>query len=300
MADKIFENFYNNIEPTLKKYEFLRVGLLALVIFIELSLFFGILYLFTENILTFQRTQHCKILFMIVLFGCFIHWYIKKEIEIKIKEKILLNFIECFSDFEWDYWILGYSQIDEKILKSILILPQFNDNYSDDNFVGTYKGIPIKISEQTLKSGLGIYKTNVFDGIVIEYFFKNRQKFPTEIIIKDNGLFAPKGYEKVLLEDTEFNKMFNVYSNNQVECRFILTTGFMEKIKALKILFNAKNIALSFMGRRLFIAIDIGKDSFNIAKLYKRTNNKKLIEKMYNQFNFILKIADLLQFTNKI
>lgn len=300
MADKIFENFYNNIEPTLKKYEFLRVGLLALVIFIELSLFFGILYLFTENILTFQRTQHCKILFMIVLFGCFIHWYIKKEFEIKIKEKILLNFIECFSDFEWDYWILGYSQIDEKILKSILILPQFNDNYSDDNFVGTYKGIPIKISEQTLKSGLGIYKTNVFDGIVIEYFFKNRQKFPTEIIIKDNGLFAPKGYEKVLLEDTEFNKMFNVYSNNQVECRFILTTGFMEKIKALKILFNAKNIALSFMGRRLFIAIDIGKDSFNIAKLYKRTNNKKLIEKMYNQFNFILKIADLLQFTNKI
>ncbi len=300
MADKIFEDFYNTIEPTLKKYEFLRAGLLALVIFIELSLFFGILYLFTENILTFQRTQHCKILFMIVLFGCFIHWYIKKEFEIKIKEKILLNFIECFSDFEWDYWILGYSQIDEKILKSILILPQFNENYSDDNFVGTYKGIPIKISEQTLKSGLGIYKTNVFDGIVIEYFFKNRQKFPTEIIIKDNGLFAPKGYEKVLLEDTEFNKMFNVYSNNQVECRFILTTGFMEKIKALKILFNAKNIALSFIGRRLFIAIDIGKDSFNIAKLYKRTNNKKLIEKMYNQFNFILKIADLLQFTNKI
>lgn len=300
MADKIFEDFYNTIEPTLKKYEFLRAGLLALVIFIELSLFFGILYLFTENILTFQRTQHCKILFMIVLFGCFIHWYIKKEFEIKIKEKILLNFIECFSDFEWDYWILGYSQIDEKILKSILILPQFNENYSDDNFVGTYKGIPIKISEQTLKSGLGIYKTNVFDGIVIEYFFKNRQKFPTEIIIKDNGLFTPKGYEKVLLEDTEFNKMFNVYSNNQVECRFILTTGFMEKIKALKILFNAKNIALSFIGRRLFIAIDIGKDSFNIAKLYKRTNNKKLIEKMYNQFNFILKIADLLQFTNKI
>lgn len=300
MADKIFEDFYNTIEPTLKKYEFLRAGLLTLVIFIELSLFFGILYLFTENILTFQRTQHCKILFMIVLFGCFIHWYIKKEFEIKIKEKILLNFIECFSDFEWDYWILGYSQIDEKILKSILILPQFNENYSDDNFVGTYKGIPIKISEQTLKSGLGIYKTNVFDGIVIEYFFKNRQKFPTEIIIKDNGLFAPKGYEKVLLEDTEFNKMFNVYSNNQVECRFILTTGFMEKIKALKILFNAKNIALSFIGRRLFIAIDIGKDSFNIAKLYKRTNNKKLIEKMYNQFNFILKITDLLQFTNKI
>lgn len=300
MVDKIFEDFYNTIEPTLKKYEFLRAGLLALVIFIELSLFFGILYLFTENILTFQRTQHCKILFMIVLFGCFIHWYIKKEFEIKIKEKILLNFIECFSDFEWDYWILGYSQIDEKILKSILILPQFNENYSDDNFVGTYKGIPIKISEQTLKSGLGIYKTNVFDGIVIEYFFKNRQKFPTEIIIKDNGLFTPKGYEKVLLEDTEFNKMFNVYSNNQVECRFILTTGFMEKIKALKILFNAKNIALSFIGRRLFIAIDIGKDSFNIAKLYKRTNNKKLIEKMYNQFNFILKIADLLQFTNKI
>lgn len=224
----------------------------------------------------------------------------KKHFEIKIKEKIIEDFMECFSDFDWECWTLNDSQIDTKTLKSIKILPNFKDSYSDDNFVGTYKGIPVKISEQTLKVGQGIYKTNVFNGIVIEYDFKDRLLFPAEIIVKDSGFIAPKGYEKVILEDAEFNRMFNVYSNNQIECRYILTVGFMEKLKALKILFDAKSIALSFFKNHLYIAVDIGRDSFNIAKLNRRTDDKKLFEKMYNQFDFILKISDLLQLTRKI
>ncbi len=300
MADEIFEKFYKYIEPNLKSYELIRIILLIITVVLELAIVVLILYWFFEGVITFHNATHIKAVLVMIIIGCFLYRYIKKHFEIKIKEKIIEDFMECFSDFDWECWTLNDSQIDTKTLKSIKILPNFKDSYSDDNFVGTYKGIPVKISEQTLKLGHGIYKTNVFNGIVIEYNFEDRLLFPAEIIVKDSGFIAPKGYEKVILEDAEFNRMFNVYSNNQVECRYILTTGFMEKLKALKILFDAKSIALSFLGNHLYIAVDIGRDSFNIAKLNRRTNDKKLFEKMYNQFDFILKISDLLQFTRKI
>ena len=300
MADEIFEKFYKYIEPNLKSYELIRIILLIITVVLELAIVVLILYWFFEGVITFHNATHIKAVLAMIIIGCFLYRYIKKHFEIKIKEKIIEDFMECFSDFDWECWTLNDSQIDSKTLKSTKILPNFQENYSDDNFVGTYKGIPVKISEQTLKLGHGIYKTNVFNGIVIEYNFEDRLLFPAEIIVKDSGFIAPKGYEKVILEDAEFNRMFNVYSNNQVECRYILTTGFMEKLKALKILFDAKSIALSFLGNHLYIAVDIGRDSFNIAKLNRRTNDKKLFEKMYNQFDFILKISDLLQFTRKI
>ena len=88
--------------------------------------------------------------------------------------------------------------------------------------------------------------------------------------------------------------MFSVYSNNQIECRFVLTTGFMEKLKALKILFCAKHISLYINGQNIYIAVDIGRDSFNIARLYKRTDDKEQFERMYNQFDFILKIEKII------
>lgn len=298
MTDNYFEKFYGNIEPDLKKYETLRIILLSAVIFFECLIACTIIYLFLKGILTFEHSYQGKILYMAILFGIFIHWRLKKEFEVRIKEKIIEKFITCFENFDFELWQLGESLIDEKTLKSIKILPKFNENYSDDNFQGIYKGIPVTISEQRLKKGLGIYKDKCFEGIIISYFLADKL-FPAEIIVRDTGIVPPKNLEKVILEDSEFNKMFSVYSNNQIECRFVLTTGFMEKLKALKILFCAKHISLYINGQNIYIAVDIGRDSFNIARLYKQTDDKEQFERMYNQFDFILKIADLLRLTNK-
>lgn len=294
-----FKNFYKKVESRLKKYEILRICLLCLVILVECALAALILYLFLEGHLDFQRGSHIKVIFFAVIFGFGIHWFLKKTFEVKVKENIIEDFATSFENYDWEYWQLGDSLLDEKTLKSTKILPQFNESYSDDNFQGTYKGIPVIISEQELKNGVGMYKTKVFNGLVIEYTFEERT-FPAEIIVRDSGVLPPKGLQKVALEDAEFDKMFTVYSNDQIESRFVLTTGFMEKIKALKILFDAKNISLSFNCQKLYIAVDIGCDSFNIARLYKSTDDKELLEKMYNQFDFILKIADLLRLTKNI
>lgn len=42
--------------------------------------------------------------------------------------------------------------------------------------------------------------------------------------------------EKIFLEDREFNENYNIYSDDQVEARYILTPTFMEKIKNIQMI----------------------------------------------------------------
>ena len=82
-----FDDFYLNIEPELKKYERLRKFLLSSAIIIACLLAGGIFFLVCKGVLTFEHSWHGKILYMTVLFGIFIFWRLKKEFEIRVKEK---------------------------------------------------------------------------------------------------------------------------------------------------------------------------------------------------------------------
>ena len=46
-----------------------------------------------------------------------------------------------------------------------------------------------------------------------------------------NSAKVPKNLEEVKLEDPEFNNIFDIFSDNQVEARYLLTTSFMERLK---------------------------------------------------------------------
>lgn len=65
----------------------------------------------------------------------------------------------------------------------------------------------------------------------------------------------------VKLEDPEFERHFCVYSNNQVEARYILSTKLMQRITEFKKKSHAK-IHLSFVQSKIFIAISVEKNLF--------------------------------------
>ena len=57
----------------------------------------------------------------------------------------------------------------------------------------------------------------------------------TTIIKRDRGKVANffrskmSGLESVKLEDPKFEKLFDVYGNDQIEARYLLTPSFMER-----------------------------------------------------------------------
>lgn len=112
----------------------------------------------------------------------------------------------------------------------------------------------------TLKAADNVYYS--FRGM---YCYANFNKpLTTSTIVIPNNLttktnrfasFKFKNEEKILLEDTRFNKYFTVYSPDQIESRYVLSSTIMEKIVALKEKFN-RDIMLSFINNNVYLAVE--------------------------------------------
>ena len=72
-----------------------------------------------------------------------------------------------------------------------------------------------------------------------------------------------RNLKPIKLEDPEFESLFNVYGEDQVESRYILSTSLMRRLVELWNRFKeagAKDIRISFIDSYIFIAIDFRKD----------------------------------------
>jgi hypothetical protein len=85
------------------------------------------------------------------------------------------------------------------------------------------------------------------------------------------------GGRLVDLEDPEFEKLFVVTSDDQVEARYILTPVFMEKLREFRA--RAKcNIYLCFVNGKMFLAIETGREVFKPNLLGEIVNRQDLMK----------------------
>jgi len=106
--------------------------------------------------------------------------------------------------------------------------------------------------------------------------------------ISDNiPIFSSSDNDLVKLENPDFEKTFVTYSSDQVEARYILTPGMMERLCEL----NSKSkyaVSLSFIDTRLYIAFPLDKDYFeppifkSLLDLSSVTEDLELIKFMYD------------------
>ena len=116
-------------------------------------------------------------------------------------------------------------------------------------------------------------------------FMYENAKTSNKLILKDR-----RNFEEVNLEDVNFNKMYTVFSTDQVEARYLLTTGFMERFQNIKTAFDAKYIRAEFKDGELVILIGVNKDMFAMGNLAKQTTYKtffELFEEMYSVLSLV-------------
>ena len=147
----------------------------------------------------------------------------------------------------------------DKFVKSLRLFDNHNDCSCSDFIVGKYKGLKIRIAEIYLTRESDENKVVVFNGILLS--FETTKKFPTDIIIKDNKEKVYESADRVYLEDPEFEKLYDVYSMNQIAARKIITPAFMQRL----VKYSRKGkITLSFENGRINIAIKSNKNWFRI------------------------------------
>lgn len=222
----------------------------------------------------------------------------------KMKKRTMHDFSNFFGSFKYCY----QQTIEESILQKSRLFSAYNRHSGDDYFCGSYKNVGITISEEELihvtRTRKGEVRRTVFDGILILLDMNKKFKGQT-VVLKDWGVFnflhmLFEGLENVRLEDVRFEKYFQVYSDNQIEARYILTTGFMERILKLKNAYHGKKIQLSFFNNQLLIAISTSQNMFETSSLFYSNLNRKKIDEVFSQFYSVLSIIDILKLNQKL
>ena len=102
----------------------------------------------------------------------------------------------------------------------------------------------------------------------------------------------------VRLEDPEFEKYFAVYSTDEVEARYILSTSLMQRLLEFRKKANAA-IQLSFIDSNIFLAVPMRQNLFE-PKLYQSVMNFNDTEQYYHQLLFCTGIVDELNLNTRI
>jgi hypothetical protein len=137
--------------------------------------------------------------------------------------------------------------------------------------------------------------STIFRGLFLIADFNKEIQNETYVYSSGGKWFSR--FKRVRLEDPVFEDRFNVYSDDQVEARYVLTPKIMSRIVELEDRFGA-NLYLSFRGSQVYIAISESYDMFE-ASIHDEVSFNQ-IERFLAEVNSILAIINDLDLNLRI
>ena len=102
------------------------------------------------------------------------------------------------------------------------------------------------------------------------------------------------------LEDSDFNKKYIVTTDDQIEGRYLITTGFMDRFKNLQTAFGTKNIKCAFFDNKIMFALHTNKDFFELSGgLFHSLKHPKRVKSFYEETTAIYDIIDYFKLDEK-
>lgn len=200
------------------------------------------------------------------------------------------------------YAMNGTSSIESKYAGEIF--PSFTSQNNEDFIQGEYKGVALSLHETKLKRKSGKKRVVVFRGLVLELDFKKNFTGKT-LLLKDAGtmgnFFTGSSFNNlqlVQLEDPEFESIFQVFSSDQVEARYVLTTAFMQRLLDLARLRSSDKypkVQCVFEANKLIISIPSSLNLFEPAGLNKSAFQLDDIHSFLAQMKDVFNLVDVLK-----
>lgn len=217
------------------------------------------------------------------------------------KAKILPEIAKLFGDFVYEL----NGKIDVLKMRSSKILPGHDRYRSEDYFAGTYKGVGIEFSEIHLETkhsdskGRTRYNT-VFKGLSILLDMKSKKFYGHTTLQKDRGKVSEWFKEKssklkrANLVDPEFEKVFDVYTNDQVEARYLIDPVMIERLKGLQEEYDGSGMTAAFYENKMLVLIQSTHNYFEPADITVPAADPASILIMKREVGEILSLIDRL------
>lgn len=152
----------------------------------------------------------------------------------KLKQNVISKILALYGNM---YFAGQKDIIKASDIRKMGLFPRFTSKGDDDIIIGIHKETNFVICETRLthteKRGKSTTTVTDFKGLIIK--IQMNKNFTGKTVIGMKGYInkPDKNFEKVELESVDFMKDRCVYSTDQVDARYILTTTFMERIKEL-------------------------------------------------------------------
>ena len=103
-----------------------------------------------------------------------------------------------------------------------------------------------------------------------------------------------------VLEDVEFEKKFDVFTDDEVEARYLITPTLMTRLNDMKVAFKANKVSAAFFNNRFIIGLHTGKDLFSICSLIRPVYDEKQIFQMFEEMISIIKLVEYFKLDQRI
>lgn len=189
----------------------------------------------------------------------------------------------------WSFQESDFEPPNLNLYKANKLLPSWDRVAFEDQMSGTVNGAEFTFCEAHLEresrdsDGDQTWST-VFRGILMEVDF-HREFLGRTVVLRDAGIFNFKkkaGMKKVGLASPKFEKLFEAYSTDQVESRYLLTPVFMQKLIDLETSVSGKKIRFGFLEDKLHIAVE-APDQFEAGSMYKPLTDTERLQKIMEE-----------------
>lgn len=234
----------------------------------------GILLILSFFVLLFARDWHHlsedtikdSIFAATLMFFALAWWVMSPRIGYKqsVKQDVYPIIFKFFGE---DFHFNHYGKLTAQELKPSGIIPPLYTQHIEDYIKGTYQGVALELTECTLSNGDSRYHRQVFRGIFVRIAMHKPFSGRTVLLRRKRlgRMFKSKEIkelQKVRLEGSEFHSRFDVFSSDQIEARYLLTTSFMERLIRFEEVMESKGLQASFYENYLLLMIPTKLDRF--------------------------------------
>ena len=302
------EHYETNLRPRIEEFEKTRIAAIkrarSRLLMMLPVLAAGLLFSAYVLILSDWQEDARDLSFwgVLVAFVGIFWWFNQplKQYQASIKSDIFPQIVSFLGEYRYT------ADIPDRIEQygDFGIVPSYDDEYSEDQIIGAYKGVEIDLFETHLTDTRGSVKNpetvTVFEGIVISLSLHKTFEGKT-IVKKDRGRLVNwvkdkfSSLEAVRLEDPRFEKEFEVYSTDQVEARYLLTTSFMDRLVDLREVFGGEGIQCSFYQNQLLMMIPIQRNMFEPGSVFEVEDFIDDAKSLLKEMDIIHQIIDTLK-----
>jgi hypothetical protein len=187
------------------------------------------------------------------------------------------------------------------------MLPSYDDEHLEDQWSGTYGGLPFDLIEAKLTEEQGSGKSRrtvtVFQGVLMSVGFTRR--FQGVTLIERDGRHAGwfggekesitvNGEElrRVAHVDPLFEDLFDVWSSDPVEGQYLVHPDYVERLVAIESAFDGENLRALFCGGLLLVVLE-GENRFESGSL-EASDDERLVDQTIAQFDSLTDLAQRL------